>query len=304
MTLTNPNPVIGTQVFKATLQPKLGDREDFLLRVQGPGSTDYVVPLTVSGTALAVWGNPDPIQVAETLGAAVFHQIGTASPSPQQGFWFDSYNSGEDVKGTISKIYNNLTPFLKNSNEALFINGLDSKINEKIQLLDSGYTKKYGAYFFKSLEDLSEESQRVNDLITPAKDNANYLYRVSILSGIIDHINVRLSPEDAHICTHCGQRHKPTEGSIQAFKRWLAVNLNDKKATDLTKTFQMIKYLRKQYPIHDHYENIEGIREVRKNIMEANEYFGITKDDYGHNAAVVITKFSDALHKIIQELAL
>src|SRR4051794_15935642 len=115
------NDMINSQIFTATILPKMGDREDFSLRVQGPDpSTDFQVPISISGTALAIWNNPNSIDAAQQLGAAIFDKIGTASKPPEEGYWFDSYNSGESLQDTIHKIANSDTsPFIKNASKSL-----------------------------------------------------------------------------------------------------------------------------------------------------------------------------------------
>lgn len=298
MTLVN-NRGIGTQTFTAIPLPKTGDREEFTLRVVGPDpSNDFQVPMIITGTALAIWGSPNPTDAAEALGAAVFRVTGTASQPPPEGYWFDSYNSGENVQDTANKIANEgALPFIKNAPSALFVRGLGQEINKKILELDALYSTKYNQPFFFSLEDLSEESQRIDDLNNPASDNANFLYRVCILSGIIDHINVRLSPEDIHQCTVCNQRHKQSEGSLSALRRWLKDKVNDQEATRLTQTFQMIKNLRKQYPIHDHYETASNIRQVRKQIRDATIYFDLNRD-FAHNGIKLTEKFGESIKEI------
>lgn len=305
MTLINPNPIIGKQIFTAKPLPKVGDREDFILNVVGPDEkTNFNVPISITGTALSVWNNPSPISTAEALGAAVFHQIGTSTQPPKEGFWFDSYNSEENIQSTINKIYNQgVNIFIKNSSAALYVNSLGKKINEEIQLLDKEFTLKFKEPFFKSLEDISEESQRTNDLSEPAKDNANYLYKVCILSGIIDHINVKLTKkETTHFCSVCGQKHKQELKSLQAFKEWLTDKYNKEKAEKLITTLQMIKKLRKQYPIHDHYESINNIRQVRKEIEEANKYFGLKEKDYETNSVIITDRFKTNIVEIRKTL--
>lgn len=300
MTLT-VQPGIGTQTFTAQPLPKLGDREDFLIRVIGPDpNTDFNVPLSITGTALAIWGNPAPIVVAEQLGAAIFKVSGTASEPPKEGFWFDSNNSGYNIQETVNKIANQgAFPFIKNwVGPGLFVKSLGGEINKNLQELDRVFSEKFNFPFVKSLEDISEESQRVDDLNTPAKNNPDFLFKVCLLLGIIDHINVRAAPEDTHLCSECGQRHKPSEGSLQGLKRWLEINLDSEQALNLTTPLKMIKKLRKQYPIHDHYITAQDIRKVRNEINEANAYFGIRNDDFAHNSAVVIGKFIDSLDKI------
>lgn len=299
----NKRPMAGKQTFDAIRQPKKGDREDFIVHVIGPDpSNDFYVPLSITGTALTIWGNNDDKAVAEELAEAIFNVIGTATQPPEEGFWFDSFNSEDTVRGTVDKIANvGSKPFTKNPSSALFLRSLGHDLNKKLMDLDEIFTLKYGTPFFKSLEDLAEGSQMVEDLNTPSKNNAEFLYRVCILSSIIDHFNVYLTPEDDHLC-NCGKRHKPSEGSLQALKRWLANKLDENQSKNLTITFQMIKKLRKQYPIHDHYETANNIRRVRDGIKDANIYFEISKKDFEKDSTIMIEKYTKAISDLIETI--
>lgn len=295
---------IGTQIITATSQPKIGDREDFTLRVQGPDPhTDYSVPISMTGTILAMWSYPSPMQTAENLGAAIFRVIGTASEPPKEGFWFDSYNSGGTLQETINKIANEGgRPFAKNwTGSWMYVNSLGASTNKRMEELDQFFTKKFNIPFFKSLEDISEESQRVEDLNNLPKDHPGFIYRICIISGIIDHINLSTKKEDNHLCSVCGEKHKQSLGSLQNLKLWLVDKVGEKRASELTVTLSMIKKLRKQYPIHDHYVTTENIRNVRKEINEANNYFNIINGDFAHNTAIISEKFENALFDIKKE---
>lgn len=141
------------------------------------------------------------------------------------------------------------------------------------------------------MENAFERSQVLDDLNKPPEDNANYLYRVCILSGLIDHIAVSPPGNFSH------------EGSLQKFRRWLANMTTDRESTELTNTFRMIKKLRKQYPIHDHFETSSAGRKIRREVQEANEYFEITDPkSYSHNWTAVLGKFGQAIHSIIAKL--
>lgn len=291
--------VIGELTFTAEKLAKIGDRDDFLIRVLHPdANTDFQVPLSITGTVLAIWGNPNSTEAAENLAMAIFSKIGTASQPPEEGFWFDSYNSKETIKLTIDKISNEgALSFTKNASSALFIRALGAEINTKIQDLDRIFSSKFNTPFFISLEDISEPSRISNDLTTPATNNAEFLYRICILSGIIDHINVSLTPEDSHLCSECGQRHRQSVGSLQLLRNWLTDKLGEAEANRLTGVFQMIKKIRKQYPIHDHYETANNIRRVRDEIEEANLFFGIN-NDFGHDSSVITERFGKALDEL------
>ena len=62
----NKRAMIGKQTFEAERQPKRGDREDFIVHVVGPDpSNDFKVPVSITGTILAIWGRGDDIDIAE-----------------------------------------------------------------------------------------------------------------------------------------------------------------------------------------------------------------------------------------------
>ena len=252
--------MIGTQTITATHLPKVGDREDFSMRAVGPGETDYNFPLSMTGTILAIW-QEDPKHAAEYLTRNILGVIGTASAPPEEGFWFDSYNSGDTLKETADKVRNyGIKSFTKGKIRNAFIRLLGEELFDEKEKLDKFFVSKYGYEFFRSFEDAFEDSQAIEDLSTPAKDNAHFLYRICILSGFIDHINVRVAQESTSVL------------SLQALKNWLKINLDERRANDLTKTFQMIKNLRKQYPIHEHFTiTAEGRRVVRDEIREAKK---------------------------------
>src|SRR3989338_5464082 len=100
--------MIGTQKITAERLDKTGDREDFLVKVIGPDpKTDFTVPMSITGTALAMWDkNQDASGAAVILAKNIFQVYGTATLPPKEGFWFDSYNSEETLKGTVNLIYN------------------------------------------------------------------------------------------------------------------------------------------------------------------------------------------------------
>lgn len=301
--------MIGTQTITAEKLDKVGDREDFKVRVVGPDpSTDFTVPLKITGTALAIWGTADPQGTAVELANTIFDVKGTATLPPKEGFLFDSYNSGGTVRETLNKIRNEgVQPFLKDvSEEGLFyIHPLGAAANKKIKEADKFFLEKFNRVFFRSLEDMAEESQLAGDISTAAKDYPSYIYGVCILGGIIDHIDVRLDNDEKHICNICDETCRVQEGSLQSFKRWLSDKLGKQKSNELTQTFQMIRHLRNQYPVHNSYDLKTDGKQIRSQITIANNYFGITSTptDYAHNSQMILHKFTEALDNLIKSLS-
>ena len=205
---------------------------------------------------------------AKKLSETILDVIGTASAPPINGFWFDSYNSGDTLKETFNKIRNQgIQSFTKGGLENNFVKLIGQDLFEKKIQLDEFFKNRYGYEFFRSFEDAFEDSRAIEDLSTPAKDNPHFLYRVCILSVFIDHINIRLPDENSKT------------KSLQALRNWLKAEVGEEKEMELTKTFQMIKNLRKQYPIHEHYDiGLDGIRKIRKEISDARTYFKLTLD--------------------------
>lgn len=284
------NTWIGKPKIKAILQPKIGDREDFLIRAIGPGETDYAFPLSMTGTVLAIWQD-EPQKSAEYLADTILDVRGTSSAYPKEGFWFDSYNSADTLKETANKIRNQgIQSFTRAKLENSFVKLIGKDLLEQKEQLDKFFVDKYGFEFFRSFDDAFEDSQAIEDLSTPAKDNAHFLYRVCILSGFIDHINIRLENEGSGT------------GSLQALKNWLETKVGEEKTTQLTKTFQMVKNLRKQYPIHEHFDvSPGGIRKIRKEISSARSYFNLTLD-LERDWINVFEAFKKSLVSIEQEL--
>lgn len=251
------------------LLPRYGDRDDYEVRVIGPGDTDWRFKLSITGTALAVW-NENSKHASEFLAGTIINVIGTAgAPSPE--YWFDSYNSATTLSETGNKIRNFGTElFLRNNTIGdEFRRLLGTSVLESIETLNKSFKEKFNKPLFKSLDYAFEYSQASEDLGNPPKDNANFLYRICVLSLIVDFIQIKLPNESSNA------------GSLQWFKNWLADKLNSEKAEELTTTFQMVKNLRKQYPLHDHYEDISGSRVERKEITKAKAYFKLTGDYEG-----------------------
>jgi hypothetical protein len=285
--------MIGKLEITAELQPKTADRDDFIIKAIGPGSTDYSFPIFLTGTILAVWQEHDSKSAAMALAEIILGVVGTATAPPSQGFWFDSYNSSDSLKQTLSDIQNgHLRNFIKNITPSdIYGRLMGDEVWSKVEEIDKFFIDKYKIPFFKSLENAFENSQVLDDLNNPPDDNANYLYRICILSGIIDHISIEPS------------NNIEAKSSLQKFKIWLNGKLGEPKAKELVDHFQMVKNLRKQYPIHDHFETISGIRKIRKEIIQANSYFNIIEPkSYGHNWGIILNSFGVGIQSIISEL--
>ena len=110
--------------------------------------------------------NQDASGAAVILAKNIFQVYGTATLPPKEGFWFDSYNSEETLKGTVNLIYNKgITPFVKNRTfEQIYIRLFGSELYKQIEEIDKFFLSKYKRVFFKSLEEASEMSQIIDDL--------------------------------------------------------------------------------------------------------------------------------------------
>lgn len=296
---------IGKPKITVELQPKIADRDDYLVRAVGPGPTDYTFPLSLTGTILAIW-DKDSGEAAVFLTQALLRVAGTASVPPKQGFWFDSYNSGITLKETESKIYNEgARQFIKNrSIHDIFGMLLGDEVSDEIDTINKFFSEKYKIPLFSSLEEAFELSQFAHDLNKPPGDYANYIYRICILSSVIDHFGIKPLDTLKSKCKNCGFKSDLSEGSFQSFKRWLSQQIGDKRSLELTQTFQMIKNLRKQYPIHDQFETRNSLLQIRKEIVDANTYFEITEPkSYDHNWGVILNNFNKALKELIVALS-
>lgn len=283
--------MIGTLQITYKLQPKIGDRDDYLVRAVGPGNTDYSFPLSITRTLLSIWGGNSSDYVEELV-RSLFKISGTASPPPEKGFWFDSYNSKDTLKDTKNLIANKgIRPFVKGGIEDRFVNLFGNNLfSIKIEI-DNFFETNFNRDFFRSFEDAWEDSQVIDDLNLPAKDHAHFLYRICILSVFIDHIMVRLDDEDS------------TTLSLRALENWLAGKLDRQEARRLTETFARVKDLRKQYPIHETYKiSGDGNRLVRRELQLAKKYFDLD-DSYGDDWNKVSIKFNEAMQNIINALS-
>ena len=270
---------------------KTGSRTDFLVRVIGPGDTDYRFPLSVTDTILAVWGG-DPNQIARELTETIVNMHGTASAFPEDGFWFDSYNSESTVRETLNKIRNlSTTPFLKNRPPADQISAIyGGDILDKLEQLSFKFFEVANRPLMGSLDYAFERSEADTDLGSPATSKPEFVYRICILSVLIDGFRLRLNGE------------KSDTPSLIALRNWLTDRFDADTAERLTETFRQIKRLRKQYPIHEHFEkDPEGQRRVREEITEAENYFAFRDETFGFEERW--KKLTDAFKKSIDDLS-
>ena len=248
---------------------KTGSRAGFLARVIGPGATDYRVPLAITDTILAVWGG-DPSEIAKELMGRLVYSHGTSRAFANDGYWFDSYNSEITVNDTLNKI-NNFGDefFLKqpspNNNIAAIFGG---DILDVLESLSHKFFTLTSRPLIGSLDFSFERSEATSDLDSPPDNKPELLYRVCILSVLIDGFRLRLNDEPQKT------------GSLLALKKWLAQKFGETKAKELTESFRQVKNLRKQYPIHEHFKrDPEGQRQVRDEVIEAETFFGFRDID-------------------------
>lgn len=302
--------MIGSMEITAELQPRLGDRDDYIVTIIGPepSTPPMKVPFSLTGSVIAIWkvNSKEAVeQLARTIfggGKAVLGTRGTASGFPEQGYWFDSYNSEDTLKETLNKILNQSDfPFIKNrSVNATYGLLIGQETGGFLDQIDKLFNEKFGIDFFKELDEVFALSEIADTLTEPPKDNANFLYKISLLSSIIDAIHVRTPDEKGFSCSECT---RVIIGSIEALQNWLAIKVEKEKAEKLVKPFKMIKKIRNQFPIHNHFELKNGIRIASKAVTDANEYFGFTKEkDYETKWNTVLANFNTGLLDIIAEL--
>jgi hypothetical protein len=253
--------------------PKTGDREDFSVRV-ADSHHDYQFRLSITGFILAIW-RVDPYFAAEVLTDRVVYSHGTADGFPVEGYWFDSYNSSETLEETSQDIITkSARHFVHPSIRSVLGKQLQSLLDE----LDEISTARRGQAFVRSLEMLVERSQATDDFESEARDQANFIYRVCMLAAIIDRFNFGSS-----------------QGSLDGLRSWLAESYVSDTVDDLTRAFFNVRKLRRQYPIHETYEETaDGIRARRRILLDAEAYFGI-RGEPAHDWNAVRTKFMEQL---------
>lgn len=295
--------MIGKMKITPKLLPRTGDRDDYVVEVEGPEPSTPImkVPFSFTGSILAVWGVPSE-KAAEELArtifggtSAVIGSRGTASGFPPQGYWFDSYNSESTLEETINKLLNEGDFSFEKNRSTSGIYGLlvGQETGDLIERIDRFFNKKFEMDFFKNLDEVFALSEIADTVTKPPTDKANFMYKICLLSCIIDAVYVRLPDEKGLFCAEC---NRVVIGSIEALRNWLKNKLDSDKAKDLTITFKMIKKLRNQFPVHNHYELKGGMRSADKNVSEAEAYFKFgSVADYPDQWHRVLVKFNNAL---------
>ena len=262
--------------------PPTGAREDFSVRAIGPGDTDYPFRLSITYTALGIW-QVDGIEAAVELAGVLAEIHGTAKAIPEEGFWFDSYNSGDTLRDTQNLIRNkDLEAFLHPAART----SLGVELLGLFDELDEISLRLRGEPFTKALDILFEPTRAIEDLESTATDHPHFIYRICILSAIVDRFN--FSNEN---------------GSLNGLTSWLEGLLEQDSARGLTLTYRMVKRLRRQYPIHEAFEvDADGERTRRRVIVEAEEYFGLTGDP-ASDWRQVFNHFRQATQLLTENLA-
>ncbi len=298
--------MIGKLDIQVEQLPKTGDRDDYKVTVNGPDPlTHFTVPVTISGTISAIWSQPNGKQTVEELTRTIFGNqlgaMGNATP-PQDGFWFDSYNSARTVEATQDFILNKgARSFYKNkSYDLIWGKSLNQEFSELKDKLDQVFLEKFQQSFFRETDQMAELSQISEELEKPPNDNANYVYRICILAGFIDHLNFPKLEGDKHKCNVCNYTCRSYERTLNAFTQWLTDHYGESESIRFTTTFRMVRKLRNQYPIHDTYNVIENEMKIKKGVEEANKYFEISEPKaYSHNFGVILAKFNSSLNDIL-----
>ena len=261
--------------------PRRGTREDFNVRLVGPGATDYSFRLSVTYTALGIW-RVEGYDAAGALAEVLAESHGTASAFPEEGFWFDSYSVGESLKGTCDLVRERgwkafLVPAARES--------LGGELFGLLDDLDSCCVERYGRPFIRSIDVLFEPSQALQDLETEARDHPHFIYRICILSGIVDRFDFDSG-----------------DGSLNGLLVWLEDLAGSENATELIVTYRMLKRLRRQYPIHEAFEtDAEGELTRRSDVVKAEEYFGVD-NDAGRSWQRVFHRFVDDTRRLLERL--
>jgi hypothetical protein len=255
---------------------KTSDREEFRIRVR-QASNDYTFGLSITSALLVTW-RVDPDEAAMFLVDRLVYSHGTAKEFKEEGYWFDSYNSPASFEQTIHDIENKGASFFDHPS---IRTTLGSRLFGVLDALDQTRTAIDAEPFIRSVDVLFERSQGGDDFESEAPDHAHFIYRVCMLSAIIDLLNFV---------------HK--EGSLNGLRVWLEGRLDTEQASKLTQPFYMLKKLRRQYPIHEEYRlDAEGSRTRRSDLEEGERYFGVTQQP-SHDWPAVRTKFVVALEDL------
>lgn len=283
--------MIGQSSVFVRILPRTADRADAIARILGPGDTDYQLPVSITGTVQAIWGIPeeDLEAVIGELVGQIMSILGTASAPPSKGLWFDSYNSEPTIKGTLDRMRNlGVVAYLRDSSSEQISNIFGGGILSEIERISSVVLAKYGLPLVGPLDYAFERSQAERDLATPPADNPGLLYRICILSVIIDALKLR-----------CPTESKDTK-SLKALTNFLASQSSEPRARTLTEAFARVKDLRKQYPIHEHFApDINGQKKIRDEVERAAAFFGFSDlDDSTTRWQKITSVFKAALSAI------
>lgn len=272
--------------------PRIGDRFDYLVQIVGPGETDYKKQASITRTLVSVWDLDNDAKIrgaVEKLVTSIIKVIGTASEPPGEGFWFDTFNTGETLDTTIKQIPNKPLTFIKGQTVrdemALYVgNGIMDLLDE----VEEKYRNKTGERFFNSLDHAFERSQAVEDMNNPPNDRANFLYRICILSVILDRLNFT--------------QYDDSGRSLMGFSTWLEQDYGEQFATETTEPLFKLKILRRQYPLHEHYEEIGGELQTRLDLVDAERYFDVQNTDFASDWHKVSQKFKQAFDSLLSKL--
>jgi len=272
--------VIAAPTIMVEHSSKTGDREDFQVRVTD-AQNDYEFRLSLTGTILAIW-SVEADEAARYLVDRLVYSHGTASAFAEEGFWFDSNNSGASLEETLRVIEDQGSGFF---DHPAIRTALGSQLFNVLDELDAARMVVEGLPFVRSLDVLFERSQAEDDFESEARDHAHFIYRVCLAAAIIDRFNFGF----------------PT-GSLNGLKSWLTGRLGENSADILSEPFFMIKKLRKQYPIHEEFEvNAVGVRARRSQLEQAETYFGL-RGDPASDWHAVRTRFVAALQGLHEGL--
>jgi hypothetical protein len=273
--------VINAPEIAITPLPKVADREDFLVKLHDDRN-DYDFKLSLTGTIVAIWQLSNLSEAVQLLVDRLVYSHGTAKPFPTEGYWFDSNISAGTLEQTLQDIINRgSSAYLHPSVRT----GLSAELFSLLDGLDVLSTQRFSHPFVRSLDVLSERSQASEDFEREAVDHAHFIYSVSLVAAIIDRFDFQ-----------------PSNASVTGLRTELTSLLSASRADELTEPLFMVRKLRRQYPIHEGYEvDASGIRTRRKDVEEAEGYFGLSGDP-ASDWSKLRAKFLDTLKDLKEGL--
>lgn len=281
--------MIGVDI-KVERLAKTGLPENFLVNVEVTGSNSQQFVLSISRTVFLIW-KEDLQHAAEELAHTLVSVRGASSLPPNEGFWFDSYNSGSTLIDTLNVIRNyGGESFIKNHTPR---EGMGAYLGDQalagIDKLNEIFINKFGKPLFRPLNVAFEFSRGQKDLNEPPSSYSDFIFRICILSVIIDFLNICL-PNERH----------PNK-TLKSFQNWLKESLGDKFDPGFMTCFFMIKNLRKQYPIHNQYKiSATGELTERDEILKAQAYFNIRSRDFAEDWVSVLKMFIESVENLLQ----